>query len=86
MRLFLFIAMVSLMSCDSCLPESWRVPPKRKFEIMAIERHQMCVQDNPCGEMTTWCHRQSELYCLDAGYSKTCGNGEVEGSCGINVK
>lgn len=85
MKRILYAVTLMLVGCDSCLPSSCAVPPKRKFEIMAIERHQMCVQDNPCAFVSE-CHRQSELYCLDAGYSKTCGNGEVEGSCGINVK
>jgi len=85
MRALLLIALaLSFFSCDSCLPESWRstVPP---FVTGAIARHQSCVQDNPC-YFTPQCHLDSEAYCLDAGYPATCGNAEVEGSCGINVK
>ena len=85
MRIWIFAACVFVFSCDSCLPDSWQVPAKRKFEVMAIARHQICVQNNPCVFLSS-CHRQSEEFCLDAGYSKTCGNGEVEGSCGVNVK
>lgn len=85
-RLWVFlIASCVASSCDSCLPASCGVPEKRKFEIQAIALHQACVQNNPC-YFVEQCHRQSELYCEDAGYSKTCGNGEIEGSCGVNVK
>jgi len=76
----------SLVSaCDSCLPESWRVPPHRKFEIMAAERHRLCVQNNDCTQVSV-CHAESEAYCLDAGYPKHCGNAELEGSCGTGLK
>ncbi len=77
--------LVLTSSCDSCLPESWRVPAVRKFEVIATARHQACVQNNPC-YFVSQCHRESEAFCLDAGYDKTCGNSELEGSCGIGVK
>lgn len=81
----LVVALALLSSCDSCLPESWRVPEKRKVEIRLIELHQECIQDNPCTEVHR-CHAESEARCLDAGYEKECGNGERESSCGANIK
>lgn len=52
---------------------------------MAAARLQLCVQNNPC-QFLQQCFAESRAYCLDAGYAKECGYGEVEGSCGVNVK
>lgn len=80
------LAMLLLASsCDSCLPEWFRATPKAGFERMAIERHRLCVVNNPC-QFVESCHNESWAYCLDAGYPKTCGDGEIEGSCGSEVK
>jgi len=81
----IYTGLFSCAAIDSLLPNSWQVPAKRKFEVMATARHQQCVWNNSCIELAR-CHRESEQYCLDAGYSKTCGNEEREGSCGENVK
>lgn len=78
-------ACLGLMSCDSCLPEGFRATPKAGFERMAVERHRLCVINNSCIHVSQ-CHRESEAYCLDAGYAKTCGNAEIEGSCGTGVR
>ncbi len=85
MKRLALLSLIFFASCDSCLPVSWRstVPP---FVTGAIAIHSACVQDNPCGELTDWCHRQSEARCLDAGYDKSCADAELEGSCGVNVK
>lgn len=72
---------IGLAACDSCLPVGCRATEKAGFERLAAARHQQCVWNNPCS-YTDECHRESEAFCLDAGYSKTCGNGEIEGSCG----
>lgn len=87
---FIFGSAVFLMflaSCWGACPNcpGWEATPKAGFERMAAARHEMCVQNNPC-YFVSQCHRDSEAFCLDAGYPKTCGNAEVEGSCGINVK
>lgn len=74
-----------LSSCDSCLPESFRATEKAGFERMAGERLKFCIQNNPC-IFVPQCHRESAAYCLDAGYSATCGNSEPEASCGVGVK
>lgn len=83
--LLLSLFVLLLSGCDSCLPQSFRATPKAGFERMAVEVHRICVQDNPCYFVSTR-HRQSEARCLDAGYAKECGNGELEGSCGVGVK
>lgn len=73
-----------LAGCERCAPD-WVVPKKVAFERVAAARLRLCVQGHIC-QMASWCFRQSEAYCLDAGYSKTCGQMEPEGSCGVNVK
>ncbi len=81
-----YLALLLLLSsCDSCLPASFRATPKAGFERVAIYMHEQCVANHPC-QYVSECHRESEAYCLKNGYPKTCGNGEVEGSCGVNVK
>lgn len=72
-------------ACDSCLPEGFRATPKAGFERVAVARHTSCVVNNPC-TFVSQCHRDSEAFCLDAGYAKSCGDGEIEGSCGTGVK
>lgn len=79
------VAILLFSSCDSCLPESFRATPKAGFERIAIARHRACVVTRPCPEVAD-CHRESEAFCIDAGYEKSCGNGEVEGSCGAEIK
>lgn len=79
------LVLALLSSCDSCLPKSWRATPKAGFERMAAARLTICVQTNPCTELSR-CFAESEAYCLDAGYAKSCGNGEPEGSCGVAVR
>ncbi len=74
-------ALMFTTACDSCLPEGFRATPKAGFERMAAERLRVCVQGNPCSSIRQ-CFVESEAYCLDAGYSKTCGQMEPEGSCG----
>lgn len=78
-------ALLLLSGCDSCLPASFRATPKAGFERMAAYRHERCVQDNPC-QYVSQCHRESEAYCVDAGYAPSCGRMENEGTCGIGVK
>lgn len=84
-KLFAVALLIVSSSCDSCLPEWFRATPKAGFERMAAARHEACVQNNPC-TFVSQCHAESEAYCVDAGYPKTCGNAELEGSCGKNVK
>jgi hypothetical protein len=82
-RRLLLLALLS--SCDSCLPESFRATPKAGFERMAAARLQSCVQNNPC-QFLRQCFAESEAYCVDAGYSKTCGQMEEEGTCGSKLR
>lgn len=77
----LFALAVIVCGCDSCLPPSCRATEVAGFRRVAAARHQQCVWDHPCSYVDE-CHRESEAFCLDAGYPKTCGNGELEGSCG----
>lgn len=81
----LFALAVIVCGCDSCLPVSCRATPKAAFEREAIARHTHCVVSNNC-QFVSQCHRESEAFCLDAGYPKSCGDGEVEGSCGTEVR
>ena len=76
---------VLVLSCDSSSCPGWAVPEKRKFEVMAIARHEQCIKDlgfNCTPDTVGACHAASEGHCVDAGYAKTCGNGEREGMCG----
>lgn len=82
-RLLVFAMLLS--NCDSCLPEGFRSTQKAGFERVAAARHQQCIWNNSC-QFVEQCHRESEEFCLDAGYSKTCGNGEIEGSCGDRLR
>ncbi len=59
--------------------------PKAGFERMAAARLQLCVQNNRC-QFLHQCFEESWAYCLDAGYAKTCGQMEDEGTCGVNVR
>jgi hypothetical protein len=81
----LIVILVLVSSCDSCLPEDFRATQKAGFERMAAARHQQCVWDHDCSHVKQ-CHDESEAFCLDAGYSKTCGNAEIEGSCGAHLR
>lgn len=83
--IILFALAIIICGCDSCLPPSCRATEKAGFERVAAARHQHCVWTNPCSYVEQ-CHRESEAFCVDAGYSKTCGNGEIEGSCGDHLK
>ncbi len=77
-----------LLPFSSCWGSScpgWDATPKAGFERLAVAHHRACVEGNPC-QFVSQCHRESEAFCVDAGYSPTCGNGEVEGSCGVSVK
>lgn len=67
-----------LLACDP-------VPPEVGFRRIAAARLQSCVANNAC-QFVSQCHRELEAFCVDAGYPKTCGNGEVEGSCGTGIK
>ncbi len=73
------------LSCDSCLPESFRATPKAGFERMAAARLQNCVQNNGCIHLQQ-CFEESRQFCLDAGYQKECGQMEHEGTCGTAIK
>jgi len=79
--LLVVVGTLILSSCDSCLPESFRATPAAGFRRMAAARHQQCVWEHDCSHVKQ-CHDESEAFCLDAGYPKTCGNAEIEGSCG----
>lgn len=81
----LLLLALAFSSCDSCLPESFRATPKAGFERMAAERLRVCVQNNSCVFLHQ-CFAESEAYCLDAGYAKTCGQMEPEGTCGDTLR
>ncbi len=84
-RRIALVALLGLAGCDSCLPIGFRATTKAGFERMAVERHRLCVVNNPC-QFVSQCHRESEAHCLDAGYPPSCGDGEIEGSCGSGLK
>ncbi len=81
----LAIAALLLAGCDSVLPQGCASTPRAGFERMAMSRHRYCVENNPC-QFVSECHRESEAFCVDAGYAKACGDGDIEGSCGVGVK
>lgn len=62
----------------------WDATDKAGFERMAAARLQNCVQYNDC-IFVPQCHRESEAYCVDAGYAESCGRMEPEGSCGSKM-
>ena len=72
------LALLLLCACEPATPEAG-------FRRMAAARLQSCVANNPC-QFVSQCFRESEAYCVDAGYPESCGRGEVEGSCGTGVK
>lgn len=74
--------LVLLAGCDC---PGFKATPKAGFERVAAGKLQHCIQNNVC-QAAPWCFRQSELFCLDAGYPKTCGQMEPEGSCGSALK
>lgn len=78
--------MIALASCDSCLPPDFRAVPKVGFERMAAAHLQSCISASNCVEpLVLACFEASRQRCLDAGWPKECGFGEVEGSCGVDV-
>lgn len=78
-------ALLLLSSCWGTSCPGWDATPKAGFERMAAARLKFCVQNNSC-VFVSQCFRESEAYCVDAGYSKTCGQMEPESTCGVGVK
>ncbi len=75
----------ALLLLSSCNCPGFAATPKAGFERMAAARLQNCIQGNLC-QVAPWCFEQSRQFCLDAGYPKTCGQMEHEGTCGSKVK
>ncbi len=81
-RLLLFLA---FSSCDSCLPEGFRSTEKAAMSRMIGADHRKCVENNECW-FVSQCHRESEARCVAQGYEKSCGDLDIEGSCGTGIK
>jgi hypothetical protein len=81
--LFLVLSIFVYLSLSGC--PGWDATPKAGFERMAAAHLKSCVQNNSC-QYVHQCFLESAAYCVDAGYSPTCGQMEPEGSCGINVE
>ena len=87
MKFWIFATLALAASCDSCMPEWFRATPKAGFERVAKEKHRHCIATNECFEdIVKQCHDESWARCLDAGYEKSCGDGDIEGSCGSEIK
>ncbi len=68
-----------------CSCAGWAATPKAGFERVAAGRLEHCIQNNLC-QYALECFEDSRGFCVDAGYSKTCGQMEAEGSCGSKLK
>lgn len=84
-----FFAVVLFAGCWGDCPSNpgWPATAKAGFERMAADRLKECVQSHECfEEVQRRCFTDSEAYCVDAGYPKSCGQMEPEGTCGVGVK